>query len=149
MVTPVSPVEPQRVNGLEFDRMINPSKIDTLGVTGTHCTGSPLRAEPPADSVEKFNKLMSETPETRQAAGGNGTNAPAKDSKTIIKEYTDNLKKIWGNAEFQRKKNEAFPGGKVTDEQYGTYLFNIEQSVLQGVQRLQDDFKEQLKENQL
>lgn len=149
MVTPILPIDQQRVTGLEFDRMINSTKIDTLGVTGAPGAGSPLRAEPPAADVEKFNNLMAGTPETRQATGGNGTNAPAKDSKTIIKEYTDNLKKIWGNAEFQRKKNEAFPGGKVTDEQYGTYLFNIEQSVLQGVQRLQDNFKDQLKENQL
>jgi len=149
MVTPVSPIAPQRVNGLEFERMINPSKIDTLSVMGTHNTGTPLRAEPPADSVEMFKHFMSGTPETRQAAGGNATDAPAKDNTTIIKEYTDNLKKIWGNAEFQRKKNEDFPGGKVTDLEYGTYLFNIEQSVLDGIQRLQDDFKESLKENQL
>ena len=129
--------------------MINPSKIDTLSVMGTHNTGTPLRAEPPADSVEKFKYFMSGTPETRQAEGANATEAPADDSKTIIKEYTDNLKKIWGDAEFQRRKNADFPGGKVTDIEYGTYLFNIEQSVLQGVQRLQDDFRESLNENQL
>ncbi len=129
--------------------MINPSKIDTLGVSGTSGAGSPIVAEPPSGDVEKFKKLMSDTPETRQVSEGDATKKTEKDIKTIVNEYMETLKQQWGAAEFQRKKDEAFPGGKATDVDFAQYLYLFEQNILDTGRQKLIEFQDSLKENEL
>lgn len=129
--------------------MINPSKIDTLGVTGTPGSGSALRPEPPAGDVEKFNKLMADAPETRQVSEGGATKEPEKDINTIINEYMEKLKQQWGAAEFQRRKDEAFPGGNAKDIDFAKYLYLFEQYILDTGKQNLIDFQDRIKENQL
>jgi hypothetical protein len=129
--------------------MINSSKIDTVGVTGTPGAGSPLRADPPDADVEKFRNLMSDTPETRQASEGDATKKTEKDIDTIVNEYMAKLKQKWGTEEFQRRKEEAFPGGKATDTDYAKYLYNFEMYIFNVGNQNLSEFRDRLKENEL
>jgi hypothetical protein len=149
MVSTVSPVDNQLVTGVDLERMINSSKIDTLGVSETSGAGSPLRADPPDADVEKFKRLMSDTPETRQASEGDATKKTEKDIDTIVNEYMATLKQKWGTEEFERRKNEAFPGGNVKDVDFAKYLFNFEMYIFNVGNQNLTEFRDRLKETEL
>jgi hypothetical protein len=92
---------------------------------------------------------MSDTPETRQASEGDATKKTEKDIDTIVNEYMATLKQKWGTEEFERRKNEAFPGGNVKDVDFAKYLFNFEMYIFNVGNQNLTEFRDRLKETEL
>jgi hypothetical protein len=92
--------------------MIQTTRLENINTGQDVAPSTASKLEPPSESVEKFNALMSNAPSANAPVAGDAvaSNSGPSQSSSAVDEYTQKMKEAMGEDGFRTARDTAFPG---------------------------------------